>query len=418
MCGLVGVAGDLAYKDELLLQRLMMMNFFRGKDSCGVAAIRHSGFASVAKAALYPPDLFDTQKFKTAMSASSTMAFIGHNRHSTMGATNNVNAHPFECGTIIGAHNGTLEKESKDWLEDKLGQTYGTDSEALFWGIDKLGVNEVIPNLFKGRDQQKGAWALTWFDSKDNSLNFLRNAHRPLWYAWEDNFKKFYWASEWPMIQHGVQMGVGFKLATKFETVTEEGKKRQKEIRYFKFDEDIHYSINLDELRKNETGKLPKFKVQKLEGKAHPVYVPMTGNYGGTGNNPYDPFDKGDPNFPEGQNICGFRVPNTTARGQTTASTTTSQTSGRTSKKTIDLLGDATDPLAGYMTEAQFKAMFQHGCGYCGDPVSFNDYGLTIYEREGQVMCSLCSGHFDIDPKNPPPTQIIMTPSTIDNYLK
>jgi hypothetical protein len=39
MCGHVGVAGDLALKDEALMKRLLIFDYLRGPDSTGLAAI-------------------------------------------------------------------------------------------------------------------------------------------------------------------------------------------------------------------------------------------------------------------------------------------------------------------------------------------------------------------------------------------
>ena len=67
MCGLVGIAGDLSYKDEKFMKRLLVLDYFRGTDSTGLAAIRKGGEAVISKAAVNPLDLFDMSSFEKAL---------------------------------------------------------------------------------------------------------------------------------------------------------------------------------------------------------------------------------------------------------------------------------------------------------------------------------------------------------------
>src|SRR4051812_28283409 len=95
MCGLVGIAGQMTAKDDAIIKRLLMYDYFRGPDSTGLAAIRGNGDVYLAKLASDPVTLFDTGKFKAAISSISRV-YMGHNRSATRGAVNNYNAHPIE----------------------------------------------------------------------------------------------------------------------------------------------------------------------------------------------------------------------------------------------------------------------------------------------------------------------------------
>jgi glucosamine 6-phosphate synthetase-like amidotransferase/phosphosugar isomerase protein len=79
MCGLVGIAGQMTAKDDAVIKRLLMYDYFRGPDSTGMAAIRGNGDVYLAKLASDPVTLFDTGKFKplSAASAASIWATIG-----------------------------------------------------------------------------------------------------------------------------------------------------------------------------------------------------------------------------------------------------------------------------------------------------------------------------------------------------
>src|SRR3546814_15939897 len=43
MCGHVGIAGKMELKDEALMRRLLVFDYFRGPDSTGFAALRKDG---------------------------------------------------------------------------------------------------------------------------------------------------------------------------------------------------------------------------------------------------------------------------------------------------------------------------------------------------------------------------------------
>lgn len=393
MCGLVGTAGDLMMKDEMLIKRMLILDYFRGVDSIGLAAVRTNGEVKIAKAAANPFMFFDWLKFKEVNNGNQSRAFIGHNRASTSGATNDWNAHPFQHDHITGAMNGTLLKRDKKMLEDLLEQSFDVDSDALFAAIAKKGINQIIPMLTEGKEYQEGAWALTWHDRNEGTINFIRNRHRPLWFAYTKDMKRLFWASEWPIIDAAIKCA-GASYEQYVEEVT--GHK------FWSIEEDVHFSFKLDDIVKGSDKKL-KPKVKKLKGKL--FEEPKYSYSGGTAGDGNDPFGRARNGSQHGT-VCGFQptTPSTTNHG------TTSLSKEKKKPTIIRLLGDDYLPLAGYFHEADYAQLQgnqgQACCVWCSDPVPFGEPGSRIYEQDNSVICRLCNGHPEIDENNPPPIRI------------
>lgn len=367
MCGLVGIAGKLEFKDEATMKRLLLLDYLRGPDSTGLAAIRSNGESKLCKVPSHPLDLFDMGKFKEALNGNSSIAFIGHNRAATRGAVNHFNAHPYQCGSITGAHNGTLETADHAMLEGMLGEKYATDSHALFAAIDKFGVEGVVPLLTKGATSSTGAWSLTWFDDSNGTLNFLRNAHRPMWYAYNEEFDRIFWASEWPMIEAAVKLS---NIGYKFFSDPDKG------YRFWTTDEDIWYSYDVNELKKGSKTR-PKPKAKKVAGKEpKPVVTTVPGVTGNT----YDPFNRG--------------TTTGTPQHHSTTGTSHGKTTSRSADKPVEcihLQGDNDDPFAGIITKEKFAEMAKYGCSWCQTDVEWGEAGVTIFETTDTVLCPNCS---------------------------
>lgn len=184
MCGLVGCVGVIGFKEKKAFTTLLMLDTIRGHDSTGVVFVTAKGDASIVKKVGTPWDLLDSKEFEIA-ARGDHRALIGHNRWATKGKVNSRNAHPFEHGNIFGAHNGTLHSQAN--LEDS--QRFEVDSENIFYDMSINGADETIPKL-------NGAYALTWFDEEDQTVNFIRNDKRPLYFTRTTDNKNLFWASE------------------------------------------------------------------------------------------------------------------------------------------------------------------------------------------------------------------------------
>lgn len=189
MCGLVGVYGDL-YVDHLkYFRQALVCDYFRGKHSTGMTAVKANGDVFNKKVAVDPITFLDLKSVEDNILNTNTL-IMGHNRHATLGGINAQNAHPFEHGNITLMHNGTLS--NKHQLQTKYDAPFfGTDSELVCYLIDKVGVEEVIPLL-------EGAFALTWYDASDKTFNFIRNDERPMAMALAGDVLLY--ASEWRMM--------------------------------------------------------------------------------------------------------------------------------------------------------------------------------------------------------------------------
>ena len=188
MCGIVGIAGNLSVAAEKAFRDMLVFDSVRGEDSTGAAIIHNSGDIDIVKEVGDPFCLISSSRFTKALRAPSH-CIIGHNRYATTGKVNRANAHPFEAGDLIGAHNGTLK--NKYSIPGHV--AYDTDSEALYNFIDDVGVEDAMIKV-------EGAWALSWYNKEDKSINFLRNAERPLYVGVSEDNKLIMWASEaWMM---------------------------------------------------------------------------------------------------------------------------------------------------------------------------------------------------------------------------
>jgi predicted glutamine amidotransferase len=191
MCGLVGVAGNLFGSDVNAFNQMLYADVFRGQHATGVASVNSSS-VRLLKRAMSPQDLQSLKAYEQLVNMQAHV-LIGHNRHGTRGDNYNPNnAHPFMFENVVGAHNGTLDYSCLKNLHNA--ENYGTDSEALYSEINQNGIDAAI-------DKAGGAWALTFFDRKAGTLNFLRNDQRPLYFAYKKKDRSvLYWASEFQMM--------------------------------------------------------------------------------------------------------------------------------------------------------------------------------------------------------------------------
>lgn len=370
MCGLVGTAGNLQHKDEALMKRLLMFDYFRGPDSTGIASIRSGDVVKIAKVASHPLTLFDMEKFKTTNQGFQSQVLIGHNRSATRGAVNDYNAHPYQVGHIVGAHNGTLDHRCYTALETKLEAKFETDSLALFACIAKFGVDETIPLL-------EGAWSLVWWDMKQKTLNFLRNKERPMWFAWVGGFKQLMWASEWSIIQSAVRQAATNQGHTLHEEATTGHTFWASKI-------DALYTIPITELMKgSET--FPDYEIKVLKGKEP---APVVTHYQGGA-----PFNRV-ATFP----LSGDGTKKENGHTSGTPSKTTTSLGARDSWKkeakavtNIHVFGTNEDPFAGFLDLSRFSNISRLGCAWCRGDVK-GTTGLTIIEKDEIVLCTDCSG--------------------------
>lgn len=209
MCGLVGfVNNETAPVTGLArtMSELLYMDMWRGEDATGVAAVlkkspdRHI----MHKRALRAPDFLNTPEWlRISKNIDDIRYFIGHNRKATQGDSwVDWNAHPFHQNNILLSHNGSLLNEYQ--LMQKWRQYFGTDSELLAHLLNEQEPETLFPKV-------QGAFALTWYDFRDSSMNFIRNPDRPLHFAVVKDKNLMFWASERDMLEYAVQRN-GFEI--------------------------------------------------------------------------------------------------------------------------------------------------------------------------------------------------------------
>lgn len=230
---------------------MLIYNSVRGMDSTGAASVkRHevSGKAKmiVAKELGHPFELLSITRKNPAVDFPKIIegvqrALLGHCRSATRGSTERRNAHPFVKENIVGTHNGTLDWKTEKDLEGGLsGERFETDSEKFFSHLDVHGIAETA-KLLKKEDQ----YAFVWYDTRDNTINFLRNSTRPFYFAMDKAQEQLFWSSEF------------YHLAAGIQDIPHEDKC------IYELPEDHHYSWEIPPLNK----KFGKAHVVKREGK-------------------------------------------------------------------------------------------------------------------------------------------------------
>ena len=185
--GLVGVAGNLTVKHRDFFTQALYVDVLRGKDSTGVATVKFGGKIDVYKKANAAYDFINTKRYGEVVGASSKI-LLGHNRAATKGKVVDEAAHPFWIENIVLAHNGTLFSHANL----AAGHKFDVDSQAI-------ANHFAVHDHNHGLELLDGAYALTWYNSDANTLNFARNDERPFTFLTAKD-GSLLWASERDML--------------------------------------------------------------------------------------------------------------------------------------------------------------------------------------------------------------------------
>ena len=198
MCGLVGIISNNTIKrDWSIFFNMLRMNVIRGEHGTGVVRgtkTKHekkTTYRTLFDKKDQTPDVFIQEALIENRPIldfdKDDVYYMGHCRAKTIGDINTKNCHPFNFKNIIGMHNGTIHGNYPNKKE------FETDSEALFALINEVGFKEAI-NQFN-QATYNPAWALTWYNKKEKSVNIYRNRQRPLWCAYSADEQTFLYSS-------------------------------------------------------------------------------------------------------------------------------------------------------------------------------------------------------------------------------
>ena len=197
MCGIAGVLSSILTRPEIdIFEQLMIVSTLRGREGAGIITVdanidKKNGFNPTRwhKYTGSGAAFIDTKGYKDKVHNRPKSALIGHCRLPTKGAASNIeNVHPHIIGELAGVHNGTMWSVNSKYLTDTQ-----SDSLALYKLISEQGIQEAVNN-------SSGAYALVWVDNANETINFLRNSDRPLWFGvhdWQpDRPTTLFWESE------------------------------------------------------------------------------------------------------------------------------------------------------------------------------------------------------------------------------
>jgi predicted glutamine amidotransferase len=183
MCGLFGVLNfnhlGVYNQDYTVFKELMIASALRGIDGTGVIYIGDENTKLCEQGSTYgwiksPEDSLSFLSNKlwsdTKEQIIKSRFLLGHVRAATRGKNTIENTHPFDVGEIILLHNGTISgiESYKDF------KIHEVDSEAI---AHALNLTQDPADTLEWID---GAAALTWYNSRTESVHFWRNYQRPL----------------------------------------------------------------------------------------------------------------------------------------------------------------------------------------------------------------------------------------------
>ena len=219
MCGIFGFVRNPNANTTVataVLKELGLRSIERGRDSSGLALVPYvrsdgglvtaptkeqmnANFVDFEGTYIYkdvqPFDVFwRDNEASIIRDAVDSVVVMGHTRKATQGSsTDMANASPLATGSIIGTHNGDVDKY--DVSLSAMTQTLhgSTDTEKLYAAVDRQDSHRAkIVRLLK---DLPGRMALAWTDrTYPGRIYLARAAFSPLAIAW-DSQGNLYWAS-------------------------------------------------------------------------------------------------------------------------------------------------------------------------------------------------------------------------------
>lgn len=193
MCGIVGIAsGTLSLKEVGMFDDLMIVSNLRGRQGSGIITIgKEAGGKDLhlhnIKVLGSGVQAISSSEYRKRAYGGTPSVLVGHTRWPTKGGTDINAVHPHVFDKVVGVHNGTLQRVAQSYVTQNE-----SDSSLFYQSVNDLGIEEALA-------QAKGAYALVFVDTENQTLNFIRNHERPLYIAkirWGMFGKTAMWASE------------------------------------------------------------------------------------------------------------------------------------------------------------------------------------------------------------------------------
>tara|TARA_R100000742_G_C4278130_1_gene100629 strand:+ start:977 stop:2041 length:1065 start_codon:yes stop_codon:yes gene_type:complete len=195
MCGIFGYAKKHNAQSDFQIDKLREVltyladeSVVRGQDSTGISMITPDN-RETYKATAPSSELVEHDAWKSIVldrvNRNSTIV-IGHVRLATHGAVTERNAHPFEIGEVVGAHNGVIYNYNK--LANVYSKNIEVDSEVIFASLNNNPMDKAL-------EQLEGDFAVSWVKESNKILHLARESSRPIHVAYWRKARVLLWAS-------------------------------------------------------------------------------------------------------------------------------------------------------------------------------------------------------------------------------
>src|SRR5690606_37248331 len=178
-CGLVGFSGKGEF-NLIAIKTLLLYNSVVRKSTDATGLFTPS--MGIVKDVKTPNEFFKIEKYSSLIEERNEV-LMGHVRAATVGNKDNKEeAHPWDFGTIVMMHNGTLKNH------EKLAEKYGLEKDS--WKVDSQVLGAAIKKNFDNKEPFKvlseydGAAAIVVYHKERDSLFIYRDDKRTLAYGY------------------------------------------------------------------------------------------------------------------------------------------------------------------------------------------------------------------------------------------